>query len=239
MPRSKKSQVVSLTAVKSRKKEGRREIIHTIKTAVDTYDYIWVYSVDNMRNQYLKKARRELSTSRFLMGSNRVMAKALGTTVEEELKDNLHKVSAALVGDVGLLCTNQAVDEVKKVFDTFEMKDYARAGNIASYRVVVPAGEVVRGFTKETFPNNMEPQLRALGMHTRLKQGKITIDNDYVICEEGDKLTPNQSHLLKHFWEKMATFKIKLVAHWHQSGEFVELPADQDQADATSDQDME
>ncbi|KAJ1900815.1 hypothetical protein LPJ71_005757, partial [Coemansia sp. S17] len=55
--------------------------------------------------------------------------------------------------------------------------------------------------------------------------------------------------LLKHFWEKMAVFKIKLMSYWHSSGEFVKVCTDDesdgdneknasDDSDA-SDEDME
>ncbi|KAJ2455476.1 mRNA turnover and ribosome assembly protein [Coemansia sp. RSA 2336] len=226
MPKSKRVQVVSLTKTKSKGKNGRREIMDNVTDAVNTYDYVWVFSVENMRNQYLKQVRNKLSTSRFFLGSNKVMARALGNGPEDEIKENLHKIAESLVGDVGLVFTNMGVDEVKKAFDEFTASSYPRAGNIAEYKVVVKAGEVVRGHAEEPFPNNMEPTLRQLGMPTSLKQGKIMLDSDYVICEKGDVLSPNQAHLLKHFWEKMATFKIKLVAHWHQSGEFVKLDAD-------------
>ncbi|KAJ2784781.1 mRNA turnover and ribosome assembly protein [Coemansia javaensis] len=246
MPKSKRAQVVALTETKSRKKGGRAEILKTVREAVEQYDYVWVFSVENMRNQYLKQFRKSMGTSRFFMGKNRVMAKALGNTPEEEIAGGLHNISAALVGDVGLFFTNMGVDETRKALEQFEANVYPRAGNRAAYRVVVGAGEVVRGHTRETFPNNMEPQLRELGMPTLLKQGKIMLDSDYVICEEGDKLTPQQSHLLKHFWEKMAVFKIQLRCYWHKSdGEFVSLVDDSDPAAATasaeddSDQDMD
>ncbi|KAJ2077729.1 mRNA turnover and ribosome assembly protein [Coemansia sp. RSA 988] len=227
MPKAKRVKVVELTKTKSKRKDGRKQIMSSVTDAVNEYDYVWVFSVDHMRNQYLKKVRKSMDTSRFFFGSNRVMARALGNTPEVELKDNLHKISESLVGDVGLVFTNLQVEEAKKAFDSFQEDDYARAGNIATYKVVVPAGEVVRGHSKDTFPNNMEPQLRELGMPTRLKQGKITLDSDYVICNEGDKLTPQQTHLLKHFWEKMAIFKVQVVAYWHKSGEFVRLQDNQ------------
>ncbi|KAJ2312741.1 mRNA turnover and ribosome assembly protein, partial [Coemansia sp. RSA 2705] len=222
-------QVVSLTKIKSKGKVGRREIMVKVTDAIDTYDYVWVFSVENMRNQYLKQVRRNLGTSQIFMGSNKVMAKALGNDEESELKPNLHKISEALSGEVGLVCTNMDVEETKRAFSEFSAKSYARAGNIAEYQVVVKAGEVVRGVDEEPFPNNMEPTLRGLGMPTVLKQGKILLDNDYVVCEEGDKLTANQAHLLKHLWEQMATFTVKPVAYWHKSsGEFVNLKASSD-----------
>ncbi|KAJ2372699.1 mRNA turnover and ribosome assembly protein [Coemansia sp. RSA 2607] len=227
MPRAIRSKVVALTKVKSNRKEGRKEIIRAVVEAADNYDYVWVFSVANMRNQYLKQVRHNFKTSRFFLGNNKVMAKALGNDPESEIKQNIHKISESLVGDVGLLFTNDNVETVKKNFDSFSAQDYPRAGNIAAYRVVVPGGEVLRGYTKEPFPNNMEPELRELGMPTLLQSGKITIESDFVICEKGDRLTPQQSRLLKHFWEKMAEFKVKLLCYWHNNGDFVELESNQ------------
>ncbi|KAJ1817027.1 mRNA turnover and ribosome assembly protein [Coemansia sp. RSA 2599] len=167
------------------------------------------------------------------------MAKALGNDPESEIRENIHKISQLLVGEVGLLFTNESVDSVKKSFESFEANDYPRAGTIATYRVVVPKGEVARGYAKEPFPNNMEPELRELGMPTLLRSGKITIDSDFVICEEGDRLTPQQSRLLKHFWEKMAVFKVNLLCHLGRNGEFVQLAENKNTDEESSDEDME
>jgi mRNA turnover protein 4 len=52
-----------------------------------------------MRNTFLKEIRSEFKDSRFFLGKNKVMAKALGTTVEDEYKENLRQVSK-----VGLHC---------------------------------------------------------------------------------------------------------------------------------------
>ncbi|KAJ2727048.1 mRNA turnover and ribosome assembly protein [Coemansia sp. Benny D115] len=223
MPRSKRAQVVSLTKAKSKGRDGRKAVMESIEEAASSYDYVWVFSVENMRNQYLKNVRSQFKTSRFFFGGNKVMAKALGNEPETEVRENISKISQALVGDVGLFFTNESPESIKKAFGEFEADDYPRAGNIATYRVVVDAGEVVRGHAKEPFPNNMEPELRALGMPTRLKNGKILIDQEFVICEEGDRITSQQSRLLKHFWEKMAVFKIKLICHLDNKGKFVQL----------------
>ncbi|KAJ2887471.1 mRNA turnover and ribosome assembly protein [Coemansia asiatica] len=240
MPKAKRSQVVSLTKVKSKGREGRAEVMHAVEESANTYDFVWVFSVENMRNQYLKSIRSSFKTSRFFLGSNKVMAKALGNDPESEIRPDMHKISKQLVGEVGLLFTNESVDSVKKAFDSFEANDYPRAGTIATYKVVVSQGEVVRGHAKEPFPNNMEPELRELGMPTLLRNGKITIDSDYVICHEGEKLTPQQSRLLKHFWEKMAVFKVNLICYLNRKGELVKLDGNSSaERDDSSDEDME
>ena len=43
--------------------------------------------------QYLKEIRHDFKDSRFFFGKNRVMAKALGTTVEEEYKEGLSAIA--------------------------------------------------------------------------------------------------------------------------------------------------
>ena len=47
-----------------------------------------------MRNVYLKEVRQDFKdNSRIFLGKNRVMAKALGCTPEEEYRENLHCVA--------------------------------------------------------------------------------------------------------------------------------------------------
>lgn len=54
-----------------------------------------------MRNSYLKEIRHDFKDSRFFFGKNRVMAKALGTTVEEEYKEGLSAIAKVMIIFVG------------------------------------------------------------------------------------------------------------------------------------------
>jgi len=49
-----------------------------------------------MRNTYLKEIRHDFKDSRFFYGKNRVMAKALGTTAEEEYKEGLSAIAKVI-----------------------------------------------------------------------------------------------------------------------------------------------
>ena len=49
-----------------------------------------------MRNTYLKDVRKAWDDSKVLFGKTKVMAKALGTTQENEYQENLHKLSKVL-----------------------------------------------------------------------------------------------------------------------------------------------
>jgi mRNA turnover protein 4 len=80
MPKSKRDRKIALTKVT--KKVGlnvKQELIDKIRQAVDNYERLFVFTIDNMRNQKLKALRdRFKDTSKFFLGKNRVMSVALG-----------------------------------------------------------------------------------------------------------------------------------------------------------------
>jgi len=80
MPKSKRDRKVTLSKVT--KKIGlnfKQELIDKIRQAVDDYDRLFVFNVENMRNKKLKALREEWrKTSKFFLGKNRVMSIALG-----------------------------------------------------------------------------------------------------------------------------------------------------------------
>ena len=58
--------------------------------------FIWIYlihQVENMRNNKLKTVREKWSHSKFFIGKNRVLSKALGGTQEEEYAEGLSMVA--------------------------------------------------------------------------------------------------------------------------------------------------
>ncbi|KAI8379097.1 ribosomal protein L10-domain-containing protein [Radiomyces spectabilis] len=220
MPKSKRSTVVALTQTEKKGREGKEKLIEDIRECADKYDYLWIFSVKDMRNTFLKEVRNDFKTSRFFYGKNRVMAKALGTTPEEEYKDGISKIAQQLHSEVGLLFTNRTVEDVKEYFSNYTQPDYARSGCIANETVVIPEGPVKRGV--DPMPHNMEPLLRSLGMPTMLKNGIVTLPVDYTICKEGDILSTNQAHLLKLFYYQLAEFRVELLCYYH-NGETTHL----------------
>lgn len=220
MPKSKRDKKVSLTKTTKKGLEVKQNLIEELRKCVDTYKYLFVLSVENMRNNKLKDVRNAWKHSRLFFGKNKVMIVALGKGPTDEYKDNLHKLSKCLRGEVGLLCTNRTQEEVKEWFDKFQEIDFARAGNKATYGVVLDAGPL------EQFTHSMEPQLRQLGLPTSLKKGVVTLLSDYEVCKDGDTLTPEQARILKLFGYQMAEFKVTLKSMWvAETGEFQKLSA--------------
>ncbi|KAG8431721.1 hypothetical protein GDO86_020302 [Hymenochirus boettgeri] len=232
MPKSKRDKKVSLTKTAKKGLQVKQNLIEELRKCADTYTHIFVLSVENMRNNKLKDVRNAWKHSRLFFGKNKVMTVALGKDVTDEYKDNLHKLSKSLKGEVGLLFTNRTEQEVKEWFDQFKEKDFARAGNKATYSVVLDEGPL------EQFPHSMEPQLRQLGLPTALKKGVVTLLSDYELCKEGDALTPEQARILKLFGFEMAEFKVTIKSMWvSETGEFQQFQVDTD--DKSEEEDMD
>ncbi|NXH86731.1 MRT4 protein, partial [Edolisoma coerulescens] len=190
-----------------------------LRRCVDTYKYIFVFSVANMRNNKLKDVRNAWKHS-----SPRCSP--------IPMEAPFFQVSKHLRGEVGLLFTNRTRDEVDEWFSKFRELDFARAGNKAPYGVSLDTGPL------EQFPHSMEPQLRQLGLPTALKKGVVTLLSDYEVCKEGDVLTPEQARVLKLFGYEMAEFKVTMKFLWNsETGDFQKLAGDTAEEEEEDDND--
>ena len=225
--------LVNLTRTGKKGKELKGNLIEQIRAALDTFSTVYVFAIENMRTELLQAARAELKgRARFFIGKNRVMAKALGTTPEEEQREGIIKLSAKLSGEVGLLFVREkeckgyslntedgegliSEEELISYLDSLEQGDFARPGSLATETVTVPAGPLM---TRDGLPvpSNLEGQVRQCGLPVTLIRGVVVVPEgpERVICSEGDKLTAEQARLLKLLNYQMVTFRIRLLSRY-------------------------
>uniref|UniRef100_W5MAE0 Ribosome assembly factor mrt4 n=3 Tax=Lepisosteus oculatus TaxID=7918 RepID=W5MAE0_LEPOC len=228
MPKSKRDKKISLTKTTKKGLESKQNLIEELRKCVDMYSHLFIFSVANMRNSKLKDIRTAWKHSRFFFGKNKVMMIALGKGPADEYKDNLHKVSKFLRGEVGLLFTNKTKEEVQEYFSHFKEIDFARAGNKATMAVTLDEGPL------DQFSHSMEPQLRQLGLPTALKKGVVTLLKDYDVCKEGDTLTPEQATVLKLLGIKLAEFRVTIKCMWNsETGDFEHQGEEEEEADGS------
>ncbi|GLT41938.1 hypothetical protein SLA2020_159640 [Shorea laevis] len=209
MPKSKRNREVTLSKTKKKGREHKEAIVNAIREAVEKYSSVYVFSFENMRNLKFKEFREQLKpTSRFFLGSNKVMQVALGRSAADEIRPGIYKVSKLLRGDSGLFLSNMPKEEVESLFNKYEDYDFARTGSIATEKVELPEGPL------EQFTHEMEPFLRKQGMPVRLNKGVIELVSDFVVCEEGKPLSPESARILRLLGIKMATFRLHLICRW-------------------------
>lgn len=216
MPKAKRTKVVSLSKTTKKGFQQKKDLVEQVRQCCDEYASLFVFSVENMRTNKFKPLRTKWRTSRFFFGKTKVMAIGLGRTPEAEHKDNLHKVSAQLTGNVGLMFTNETKETILKWFENYKDPDYARSGNTASEEFALPEGPL----DSDIFPHTMEPELRRLGLPTVLKKGIVTLEKEHTVCKKGEILSPDQCTILKLFHKHMVEFHVVLKCFWNSSGEF-------------------
>jgi hypothetical protein len=164
------------------------------------------------------------------------MSRALGKTPEEAILDNIERLTPHMNGSVGLLLTNREPEAVLTYLSSLNFADFARAGTVASRGFTVPAGQVMS--TGGEVPaehdvpmgHTIEPELRRLGMPTRMVRGKIVLGEEdgsgegYTVCREGETLDSRQTRLLKLFSVCLSEFAVHVRAYWTAaSGEVTEV----------------
>lgn len=65
MPKSKRAKIVHMSKTQKKGKELTLRLYANIQECIPKYPYIYVFSVHNMRNTYLKDVRTQLSDSRY------------------------------------------------------------------------------------------------------------------------------------------------------------------------------
>lgn len=168
---------------------------------------------------------------RLFFGKTTLMARALGHTPEDSYAENIYKLTDYLKGSVGLLFTNRQPDSILFYFSELSQVDFARAGVAATRDFVIPRGVVMS--TAGEVPaeydvpmgHTIEPELRRLGVPTRMVKGKIVLEEapegasdeekkGYVVCRAGDVLDSRQTRLLKLFSVCMSEFRVHALAYW-------------------------
>lgn len=213
MPRAKRDKKISLTKTERKGLQWKQQIVDDIRNCVEKYPNIFLFSVQNMRNNLLKELRSEWKKdSRFIFGKNRVMQLALGKSEAEETEENLHKLAIRLRGQCGLLFTDRSEKDVIEWSKQYSAIEYARSGFIATETIVLPEGPL------EDFSHAIEPHLRSLGMPTKLEKGVVKLYKEYTVCTEGKVLTPEQARVLKLIAKPMATFSLEIKCSWSRDG---------------------
>jgi mRNA turnover protein 4 len=183
-----------------------------------------------MRNERMKEVRDEWKPSRFFFGKNKVIGVGLGRNKEEEVADDLHKLSKCLKGQCALLFTDCDKSEVVEWFDNYSFEDFARSGCTVDQTISLPEGPL------KQFAHSIEPYLRQLGMPTKLDRGVVTLIKDYEVCKSGSVLTPEQAKILELLGHRLATFKLDLRAAWIKGVGFERLDGKSDDLDENMDE---
>ena len=206
MPKSKRNRVVPLSRVtKKGPGEKKERQVKNIHKYLKQYKYCFAFNYKNMTNIAMNALKEYFNDSIFMIGKNHVMQVGLGKTEKEETKEGSSKLNLYLKGNCGLFFTNKEPDEIISYFKEYSSPYFGNPGSISNQTLILK-----RGFDEHLadFPSSMESQFRQLGMNIKIDDGKFCLLDDYVVCQEGKALSPDQSKMCKHLNINLDEFKI-------------------------------
>lgn len=225
MPKSKREKIVHPTATQKKGKAAKEILIEKIRSLVEQYQNIFLIECSHVRNVFLKQIKEDLGDAgKMMMGKNKLIAKALGTTPEQEMKQGLSEVSKRLVGSVGLIFTSKSQGEIQELLAAHAYADWARCGAVAEEAVELPEGPLFEiGGEQQAISHTQEAYLRSLGMPTKLKNGVVSLERDFVVCSVGEKLTVNQTNMLRALQVQLAKVTVSMLGSYNESDGLVEV----------------
>ncbi|CAH8572224.1 unnamed protein product [Schistosoma turkestanicum] len=189
MPISRRDKKVELTQVPKHASK-KKEHIAKVRQYIDEYGRVYVIAVQNLRTQKVSEIRKNMEKIKLLFGVNKVTALALGKTRGESYRPKLHLLCKYLKGQCALLFSKSLPSELRVQLDAFRSSEYSRPGVLAEQTVRIASGPLPK------FPHSMEPVLRQLGMPVKLVRGVVHLEKEYLVCNRGDVLSPEQCRIL-------------------------------------------
>eukprot|EP01084_Bolivina_argentea_P142219 249835_1 len=172
---------------------------------LDKYDRILFVQINNVRSQQLHDIRRDLRGKAELLMGKKTLQKRVISNRSEEGEENLLKEklvdAGILVGNRGMLFTNDSIESVHAVLKKHRIQAPAKVGAISPVDVEVPAGNTGMEPTTTSF-------FQALGVQTKIAKGTVEITVAKKVLSTGDKVDAGCATLLQ---------KLKISPFWYEA----------------------
>jgi len=200
--------------------QEKTEKIEEIKNLIQQHKVLGVASLQKIRAAQLQGLRRKLKgNASFLVIKNTIIRRAVAECKD---KPGLEGLEEHLTGSNIYLFTNLNPFELVLILQKSRVKATARAGDIASEDVIVPAGNT--GLP----PGPIISQFGSVGIPTRIESGGVWINRDTLVAKEGEAITARLAGVLSKLGVKPVEVGLTLKAAYDEG---LIIPEDQLQLD--------
>ncbi len=162
--------------------------VKEIKGYLSQYDAVGIAGLEKVRAAQLQRLRKKLEKNALI----RVIKNSLMTRAVSETKDKtgIEKLEEYLTGPNLFLFTNLNPFKLVLLLEKSRVKAAARAGDVAAFDVIVPAGNT--GLP----PGPIISQFTAVGLRTRIESGSVWVNKDTLVAKEGEAISAQLASLL-------------------------------------------
>ena len=182
------------------------DLVHKLAAEVRDYPIVGVVNMQNLPATQLQRMKIKLAKNgiSIIMTRKRLIQRAL----TESKKANIDDLSAKVKGMPALIFTRGNPFTLYSLIQKNKSKAPAKAGQIAPRYLMVAAG-----------PTNFAPgpiisELAAVGIKTKVENGKLAVIQDTVIVKEGQAISQKVSETLKRLDIQPMEIGLDLVAVW-------------------------
>lgn len=155
--------------------------VEEIAQLLKKYKMIGIASLQKVRAPQLQEFKKNLADKVYM----RVIKNTLTKRAIEERKEKseLKKLEEHLTGPNLFLFTDLNPFKLALLLEKGKVKTTARAGDVAAFDVVVPAGNTGQP------PGPIISQLNAVGLPTRIESGSVWINRDTLVVRKGEVIS--------------------------------------------------
>ena len=196
--------------------QEKTEKIKEIKNLIQQHKVLGVASLQKIRAAQLQGLRRKLKgNASFLVIKNTIIRRAVAECKD---KPGLEGLEEHLTGSNIYLFTNLNPFKLVLILQKSRVKATARAGDIASEDVIVPAGNT--GLP----PGPIISQFGSVDIPTRIESGGVWINRDTLVAKKGEAITARLANVLSKLGVKPVEVGLTLKAAYDEG---LIIPEDQ------------
>jgi large subunit ribosomal protein L10 len=159
-----------------------------IESLIQQYKAVGVASLQKVRAAQLQELRRKLEKSAYLrVVKNTIIKRAIAECKDKPGIENLEE---HLGGSNIFLFTKLNPFKLALLLEKSRVKTTAKAGDIAAFDVIVPAGNT--GLP----PGPIISQFTAVGVPTRIEAGSVWVSRDTMVAKNGGVITARLASVL-------------------------------------------
>lgn len=179
-----------------KQKQSKATFNDNIRTLYKTYTHTLLVHSQLFRTSSIHTLRDTLrATSKVLFGKHKHLIRAL-----ESVNPKMKELTSKFTSNCFLIFTNDG--DLPPKIESMQIEDFIRAGDTLKERVVLKKGVL------DIDIKGLEVHLRSMNVLCSLRDGKVFVEEDYVI---DDVVNSNDAKILKVLGMKDVTMKMKVI----------------------------
>ncbi|MEM2780918.1 MAG: 50S ribosomal protein L10, partial [Candidatus Bathyarchaeia archaeon] len=168
--------------------QGKAAEVEEISNFFRQYKVVGVASLQKVRASQLQELKKKLMKEAHIrVAKNTLVKRAIESTKD---KPELKKLERYLTGPNVFLFTNMNPFKLALLLEKSKVRMIAKAGDIASFDIIVPAGNTGQP------PGPIISQLNSVGLPTRIESGSVWITKDTLVARRGEVISERLASVL-------------------------------------------